>query len=118
MGQRNQGILSSQHAEVSAFYAQQAQQHAEMAHQHATAAQLHAEEAAGHLSEHEIQEGIQGMLDTVPVTKPYHLKVQVEHGVATLTGTANNKEVKKTAAHIAWRYPGVKDVHDTISLQQ
>lgn len=118
MTQGNRQIDFAVEQQLARQHVQEAQRHAGAAQDYAVQAQHHAQQAAGGLSDQQIQQGIQGMLNTDPATKPAHLTVQVRDGVVTLTGNMANTEAKKSAAHIAWRYPGVKDVCNQISLHQ
>lgn len=111
---RNQGAGGAEN--VARFHAQQAQQHADHAQHAAQWAQYHA--GGTRLSDEDMQKGIQGLMDSVPLTKRAHLEAHVQDGVATLHGTTHDKEVKKTAAHIAWRYPDVRDVRNDIQVQR
>lgn len=65
----------------------------------------------------EIRDGIYDALDDDwQIPGDVEIEVKVENKVVTLTGAVRNRTLKDAASRCAWDEPGVRDVHNNISI--
>lgn len=69
------------------------------------------------LSDQEIERLINRALDNDPLTQNTDIMVKINQHVVTLTGTVRGKHAKMRAGDIAWRAPGVDDVHNQVQIK-
>jgi osmotically-inducible protein OsmY len=73
--------------------------------------------ASEKLSDEEIKTNLIHALEANPVTANADIDVDVKNHEVTLRGVAPNRLVKRAADIVAWAFPGVKDLNNTIEIQ-
>jgi hypothetical protein len=69
---------------------------------------------AGPTNDQEIEEFIYDALDLLPGTN--EIEVRSEAGRTTLTGSVQQKRLKRDAGEIAWAIPGITDVQNNVTI--
>jgi len=79
-----------------------------------TAVALRRGQPAGPTNDQEIEEFIYDALDLLPGTN--EIEVRSEAGRTTLTGSVQQKRLKRDAGEIVWAIPGVTDVQNNVNI--
>ena len=69
------------------------------------------------LSDDQIADNVDHMLDNNPVTAHADIHAEVKEGTVILDGTVRTATAKRTAEHIVWPLPGVRDVQNRIEIK-